>query len=72
MKTALRKTCCWLQLFQQAVEAIDEGNWIIELLAAAQDRLVKENVCPVGKGSRYGDAQLAYHYAPRRSRIRLG
>jgi len=30
------------------------------------------DVCPVGKGSRYSDAQLSYHYAPRRSRIGLG
>jgi methylmalonic aciduria homocystinuria type C protein len=27
------------------------------------------DACPVGRGSRYGEAQLAYHYAPARSRI---
>lgn len=27
------------------------------------------DACPVGRGSRYGPAQLAYHYAPARSRI---
>ena len=27
------------------------------------------DACPVGRGSRYGDAQLAYHYAPDRSRL---
>jgi len=27
------------------------------------------DACPVGRSSRYGEAQLAYHYAPARSRI---
>jgi cyanocobalamin reductase (cyanide-eliminating) / alkylcobalamin dealkylase len=27
------------------------------------------DACPVGQSSRYGEAQLAYHYAPNRSRI---
>lgn len=27
------------------------------------------DACPVGRGSRYGEAQLAYHYGPARSRI---
>jgi methylmalonic aciduria homocystinuria type C protein len=27
------------------------------------------DACPVGRGSRYSEAQLAYHYAPARSRI---
>ena len=34
--------------------------------------ILVRDVCPVGKGSRYSDAQLSYHYAPRRSRIGLG
>lgn len=29
------------------------------------------DACPVGQGSRYGEAQLAYHYAPARLRIVL-
>jgi hypothetical protein len=27
------------------------------------------DACPVGRGSRYGEVQLAYHYTPERSRI---
>lgn len=36
----------------------------------AAEWIAVRDACPVGKGSRYGTAQLAYHYAPARSRIR--
>ena len=38
----------------------------------ASDWIAVRDACPVGKGARYSDAQLAYHYAPARARIRLG
>ncbi len=36
----------------------------------APEWIAVRDACPVGKASRYGAAQLAYHYAPARSRIR--
>jgi methylmalonic aciduria homocystinuria type C protein len=38
----------------------------------AAEWIAVRDACPVGKGSRYSDAQLSYHYAPARSRIGLG
>lgn len=35
----------------------------------ATEWIAVRDACPVGPGSRYGAAQLAYHYAPARSRI---
>ncbi len=41
-----------------------------ESVAAHADAWVAvRDACPVGQGSRYGNSQLAYHYAPNRSRI---
>ena len=34
-----------------------------------QEWIAVRDACPVGQSSRYGDAQLQYHYAPSRSRI---
>ncbi len=36
----------------------------------AAEWIAVRDACPVGKDSHYGAAQLAYHYAPARSRIR--
>ncbi len=36
----------------------------------AAEWIAVRDACPIGKSSRYGAAQLAYHYAPARSRIR--
>lgn len=37
--------------------------------AHADEWVAVRDACPVGQGSRYGNLQLAYHYAPKRSRI---
>lgn len=35
----------------------------------AAEWIAVRDACPVGRASRYGEAQLSYHYAPNRSRI---
>jgi len=39
--------------------------------AHAADWIAVRDACPVGQSARYGEAQLSYHYAPARSRLRL-
>lgn len=55
--------------------AVAASGWPLTSTAIAEhatEWVLVRDVCPVGQGSRYGDAQLSYHYMPARSRIGLG
>lgn len=54
---------------QHALEASGTALDSASIAAHASDWIAVRDACPLGKASRYGSRQLAYHYAPRRSRI---
>jgi cyanocobalamin reductase (cyanide-eliminating) / alkylcobalamin dealkylase len=56
---------------ERAVAASGTPLTSVAVAAHAADWLAVRDACPVGRSSRYGDAQLSYHYDPTRSRIRL-
>jgi cyanocobalamin reductase (cyanide-eliminating) / alkylcobalamin dealkylase len=61
-----------VQALERAVAASGTPLSSGAIAAHAAEWIAVRDACPVGQSSRYGEEQLSYHYAPARSRIRLG